>query len=871
MKSKSRPVRFLVPAAVLALAVLVATGPAVVLAGEPAPTGPPDVPPGLAKLMDLDGNKVFDRLDKLVGNAGPQERIPVIAVFDRPTKPEKLRGPLGEFTVNQTYDNFPFLALSLTPGQVKALARLPFLVQVEYDEPVHVMMDTASTWFGVTKARGDFGVTGDRTGAEKTYTKDDIVVAVIDTGIDPNHVDLDGGKIIAWKDYINSQTTPYDDHGHGTHCAGIATGEGDGGAAYRGVAPGAALIGLKVLNSLGSGSTSTITAAVDWCITNKATYGIEIISMSLGSSGSSDGTDSLSQAVNQAAANGIVPVVAAGNSGPAKYTIGSPAAAADAVTVGAMADCGEKGFSLAYFSSRGPTADGRVKPDVASPGVNIMAAKSGTTDQYTSMSGTSMATPFIAGTVALMLDADPSLTVTQVKSLLQSTAIDWCTAGKDIDFGSGRLDGYEAVRQAGSLTGTGPTVPAHVEYEGSLSGTGATHWYDVEVTDAAYPIALTFIMTNWSSSSNPDFDIYLYNPSGTEIGKGTGTTRQETVGVIPTVTGTYRVKVYSYAGSGPYTLDISAGLGSAPPPPPPDDPPAVSVVAPADGETVSGTYLVKVQASDDNGISAVEVQIDTGTWVDITSSLSGGYYTYSWDTTAYADGGHTVTARATDTASQTATDANSCTVSNVAPPPPETVHTLNLTGRVTSSQPDAYVYFTVHTPGYVYLSLNWDTSADLDFFVYAPDGTYVGRAYTLNKPETLRVYTDTYGTGTYQVRVNLYSGADSNFTLKVDGYEKKAWTGTVSSGTPNQWHYVTCDYTGDSLFQLTWPGTADLDFYVYDPAGNYHARAYTLANPEKLWVTIDETGDWQVRVNLYSGSTTTYTLEVYVPEDNLSE
>lgn len=115
--------------------------------------------------------------------------------------------------------------------------------------------------------------------------------------------------------------------------------------------------------------------------------------MSLGTSGSSDGTDTVSQAVNRAADAGIIPVVAAGNSGPARYTIGSPGAAAKAITVAAMADPNELGFGLASFSSRGPTRDERVKPDIAAPGVAIMAPKANTTSQYVAYSGTSMATP----------------------------------------------------------------------------------------------------------------------------------------------------------------------------------------------------------------------------------------------------------------------------------------------------------------------------------------------------------------------------------------------------------------------------------------------------------------------------------------------
>jgi serine protease AprX len=99
----------------------------------------------------------------------------------------------------------------------------------------------------------------------------DIVIAVIDTGIDAAHADLNGGKVIGWRDWVNNRPSAYDDHGHGTHCAGIAAGTGASNPAYKGVAPGAALVGLKVLNSSGSGSLSNVAAAMDWAVTNKDT------------------------------------------------------------------------------------------------------------------------------------------------------------------------------------------------------------------------------------------------------------------------------------------------------------------------------------------------------------------------------------------------------------------------------------------------------------------------------------------------------------------------------------------------------------------------------------------------------------------------
>jgi len=132
------------------------------------------------------------------------------------------------------------------------------------------------------------------------YNGSGIVVAVIDTGIDASHPDLQG-KVIGWKDFVNNRTTPYDDNGHGTHVAGIiaSTGAASDGK-YKGIAPGAKLVGVKVLNANGSGSVSTIIAGVDWVIQHKDEYNISVINLSLGSSQSSDGTDALSQEVDKA-------------------------------------------------------------------------------------------------------------------------------------------------------------------------------------------------------------------------------------------------------------------------------------------------------------------------------------------------------------------------------------------------------------------------------------------------------------------------------------------------------------------------------------------------------------------------------------------
>jgi serine protease AprX len=519
----------------------------------------------MEKNVDNDGNKLFDLLEVKLDEASDSDTLPVVVIYnenldnDKKAIVEKLTGqekPKHEFIT------IPGMAVELTKSQIKELTKQDFVKHIEYDQPVYALNDEATYWFGVQKAVTDFGVDGDRDGNSRSYSPNDVVIAVIDTGIDASHVDLDGGKVLGWQDYVNGGTSPYDDNGHGTHVSSIAAGEGDGNASYKGVAPGAALVGVKVLDSEGNGYMSDVTAGIDWVVANKSVYGVEVISLSLGTSTSSDGTDSTSLAVNSAFESGIVVSVAAGNSGPAKYTIGSPGAAEKALTVASMADVGEMGYNLAYSSSRGPTADGRIKPDIAAPGYNITAAAANTVDGYVQYSGTSMATPFISGTIALMLDANPDLTPTDVVNTIINTAEEWGLVNKEIDYGFGRLDSYEAIRAAGGFSGTNITVPEHQYGEDTLLARRVSDYWEFSLTNASYPIAVTLIMPGWTGSTKPDFDVYLYDPNNTLVKSATSTSRQETINFTPTMTGKYTIRVYSYAGTGNYYFDLSAGCGN---------------------------------------------------------------------------------------------------------------------------------------------------------------------------------------------------------------------------------------------------------------------------------------------------------------------
>lgn len=272
-----------------------------------------------------------------------------------------------------------------------------------------------------------------------------VKVAVLDTGVDGTHPDL-AGRVGEARNFTETEDA-VDHHGHGTHVASTVAGSGAAsGGKNKGVAPGAELLVGKVLNDEGSGSDSSVLAGMDWA----AHSGAKVVSMSLGTREASDGTDPLSAAVDKLTAEtGTLFVIAAGNTGPDQTTIGSPGAAEAALTVAAV----DKQDKLAPFSSRGPRlGDNALKPDLAAPGVNIVAARaSGTTmgtptgESYTSASGTSMATPHVAGAAAILAQAHPEWTAAELKGALMSSAK--TLAGGAFAEGSGRADIPAALDQ----------------------------------------------------------------------------------------------------------------------------------------------------------------------------------------------------------------------------------------------------------------------------------------------------------------------------------------------------------------------------------------------------------------------------------------
>ncbi|MEV6107774.1 S8 family serine peptidase [Streptomyces sp. NPDC051940] len=279
-----------------------------------------------------------------------------------------------------------------------------------------------------------------------------VKVAVLDTGVDAGHPDL-AGRIAGSVSFVPDQAVR-DGHGHGTHVASTIVGSGaasDG--SHKGVAPGAELLVGKVLGNDGRGQDSWIIAGMEWA----AHSGAKIVSMSLGGDASGP-SDVLSQTVDElSASTGTLFVVAAGNSGPSEQTVGTPGIADSALTVGAV----DKSDQLAPFSSRGPRiGDYAVKPEITAPGAAITAARAaGTTmgtpvdDYYTTSSGTSMATPHVAGAAALVAQAHPDWTGQQIKQALASTA-KTNAVNSVFEQGDGRVDAVRAVSQGVFATPT---------------------------------------------------------------------------------------------------------------------------------------------------------------------------------------------------------------------------------------------------------------------------------------------------------------------------------------------------------------------------------------------------------------------------------
>jgi len=367
-----------------------------------------------------------------------------------------------------------WLSLRLPGRAVTALADNPNVEFVAFDAPVFAAMDVALEAVDYPPA----------TQPESSLTGSGVTIAMLDSGVASNPdiqtlvaaVDLVGGVQPASAPSDPANTS--DGDGHGTHVAGILVGNGSRSPQgnVHGVAPGANLVSVRVLDSVGSGRTSDVMVGLQWVIDHKDEYGIRVVNLSLGHPiYEPAASDPLVQAVDEVWDAGIVVVCSAGNSGRSGHgTISSPCNSRKVITVGAFNDRGtpeSADDAVATFSSRGPTLLDRVaKPDILAPGSRIVSIRapgsyldSQSPDQrvaadpgqpevidYFQMSGTSMAAPHVSGAAALMLQQEPSLNPATVKARLMLSARK-ASVGDPFSSGAGALDVLAALRTGGQV------------------------------------------------------------------------------------------------------------------------------------------------------------------------------------------------------------------------------------------------------------------------------------------------------------------------------------------------------------------------------------------------------------------------------------
>ncbi len=383
--------------------------------------------------MDKDGDYIHDAIWIATQNNHYQYldengRISVIVDFDHtPTEyDQKMLENELDFQTQFRYWLIDSIAGTVELDRIYDLVQLPGVVFIELDGRLEVQMEDVVPAHGVDLVWQDTG-----------YTGAGVTMAIIDTGIDGNHTALDDldddnstddPKVIAFYDAINnpqatngSEIFPYDDNGHGTHCAGITAGTGAPSYQHVGVAPQANLVGVKVLSGSGSGSYAQVMAGMEWTVEKRHEFNIRAASMSLGGPAVSEWTTSEQESVNRMANEmmraGVAIFIAAGNSAFSAQ-IGTPGSAEDAITIGAL----DKDTAIAIYSSQGPTEEGRIKPNMAFVGSSVNAPDANTGDGYVALSGTSMATPGAAGVAVLMYQANPDLSPFDVRNIMQETS-----------------------------------------------------------------------------------------------------------------------------------------------------------------------------------------------------------------------------------------------------------------------------------------------------------------------------------------------------------------------------------------------------------------------------------------------------------------
>lgn len=501
---------------VVALLLVAASGPsASAQLGLPLPSLP---------LLNVDAFSKLDPLatQRLLDLSGSSQVI-VRAVDDvSPASLVSIVQGVGG-TILRTLPLINAQVVELPNAALVVTASSPLVARISLDRLIVGAMERTGATVRATAVHEQLGYDGSGVG-----------IAIIDSGVTTWHDDLatpaGAQRVHHFVDFVNGRANAYDDYGHGSHVAGIVAGNGfDSSGRRSGIAPGAELVVLKVLDASGHGHIGDVIAALDYVVTNKDALNVRVVNLSVATGVyESYDTDPLTLAAKRAVEVGVVIVAAAGNRGrnanghDAYGGVTAPGNAPWVLTVGASSHMGtsdRRDDTMAVFSSRGPGAvDYAAKPDVVAPGVGIESLSdpdsafytsksayllSGTVPTsylpYLSLSGTSMAAPVVTGTVALMLEANPALTPNVVKAILQYTSQVYGQYDP-LTQGAGFINAKGAVELARFLA-----APSSWDYPGSSTWSKRLIWGNRLMSNGRLTATANAWSTDvtWGSATTP--------------------------------------------------------------------------------------------------------------------------------------------------------------------------------------------------------------------------------------------------------------------------------------------------------------------------------------------------------------------------------